>query len=161
MMHTLYLRAFFVLLWLSYISTFFGHPLCNNHNTGATVRLVSALEQNDPSALSKAIDERADINFRNLGGDIPLIWVCSRGYHDCIGILLQNPYIQLDIQNKKGDTALIIACKKADYRAARQLLSHRPNLWVRNKKGKMAYDYAVSCRKTNLLQLICSYMAIR
>lgn len=42
MMHTPYLKVLFVLLWLSCIFTFFAHPPSDNHNEGATERLVDA-----------------------------------------------------------------------------------------------------------------------
>lgn len=84
----------------------------------------------------------SNINWHDKKWNSILMILASR--HGCdIGILLKNTDLQLNKVNKRGESALIIACKEDNYEAAKCLVFNGIGLdkTIKDKEGKTALNY--------------------
>ena len=59
------------------------------------------------------IDKNVDINAKNNIGDSPLIVTCRHSHFEVIKLLINNPYIEIDLVNEAGDTFLHALCRSS------------------------------------------------
>lgn len=85
-----------------------------------------------------------DINARDKNKSTALIIASSYGYTNIVNFLLQNPAINVNAQNKRGETALILASKS--YKDIVNLLVQHPeiNLNIQDEYGNTALIAAAS-----------------
>jgi ankyrin repeat protein len=73
----------------------------------------------------------------------PIHVAVKKGNITALKILLEYKDLDVNLQDYKGRTALIIAAQKNDIQAVRLLLSHpKIDLYIRDNENKTAYNYA-------------------
>ena len=70
--------------------------------------LLSAVKSNDPAAIHTALNNGADLEFRDISYYTPLIWAAREGNAAALQCLIDQ-HAELDAQNEYGETALIFA----------------------------------------------------
>lgn len=92
-------------------------------------------------------DNRINVNIQDSDGDTPLHgavdWAGDSGSDRAVSLLLKHPDIDLNVQNNDLDTPLHVAAfsRKSTERSLEMLLRHpRTNIYLKDKKGKTAYD---------------------
>ena len=97
------------------------------------------------NALRFAIQSGFDVNRTGKDGETVihnLVLSDSKPARKRLNILLQVPGIDLDIRNKRAETALMIAAKFGHLRAVRKLVRNGATTHLRNKDGHSARDLA-------------------
>lgn len=99
------------------------------------------LTENDNQELAELlIKHGANVNIRDKIGWTPLHEACKKGHAEFVVFLLRNG-ANINAQDCKGYTALhIVCCKIKDDGCLSVLLSHRPDLTLKNKRGETAFE---------------------
>lgn len=93
--------------------------------------------------LRECLQHRIPINGLDKSGSTPLYWSAHGGHEDCIKEMMKyGSKVQLDIQNKMGDTALHAASWKGHAKIVQMLLSAGANPQIRNNDKKLPGDLA-------------------
>ncbi|KAK5582482.1 hypothetical protein RB653_004067 [Dictyostelium firmibasis] len=109
------------------------------------VILEHAINYNSSSNINNSEMIKKIINSRDHRGETPLYLACLIGSINCLKILLNNPFIDINQQSKFGDTALHIAIinnhmncvelliqKGADYNLQNQNNQTAKQLWIKS-----------------------------
>jgi len=88
----------------------------------------------------------------------PAMWAARYGHAKVIHELLQRKDIDFNIQNKLGNTVLMIAIKYGHFEVVEKLLEHkdriRLDLYIKNKAGQIAVMIAVKEGKKEISELL-------
>jgi len=106
-------------------------------------KLVAAISNGKLVEALKLIDEGADVNFANHYGNTPIRAACyqGKGFAKVIDWLVKRG-ARFDEQDFNGNTPLLVAADRGDYRIIDLLLSHGARVNVKNKEGKTPLWYA-------------------
>ena len=83
----------------------------------------------DYYSATSAIEGGADVNCRILRGSTPLHLASERGYKHIVGLLLDNNAV-IDIKDRQGRTALVIAMENLKFYVVQVLVSRGADLHV-------------------------------
>lgn len=115
----------------------------NTYNSAhlKSLEFLGACADGKIEAVKTYINEGIDVNFQNEYGDAALLYVMRFALYDTNRDLLKHLISEdanLDIQNNKGQTALIQAAGDGDIEACKLLLDNNANPNIENKDGKTA-----------------------
>lgn len=115
-------------------------------SVNATPVIASESASKDVNASTMLSNNIGMISSSNNSPDLytPLIAAASHGQHDIIKQLLHVPDINVNIANLEGQTALMFAAGRGDEPIVLQLLNNKADRWLRDSKGKLAADYALT-----------------
>lgn len=98
--------------------------------------LLLACKSNDPSLVRALLKKRASAEVRNIAERTPLIEAAKHGSRELVNELLQKePDLDLDAQDKQGETALLEAARVGAADVVTLLLEHKANPRVANRSG--------------------------
>ena len=120
-----------ILLLLDY-----GAEINKGNGFGLTPLMISAL-YNQINIMNELIINGADVNSTNFYGITALMMACSSGNFHCVNLLLVQPSILIDAQDKLNkNTALHHALLKKKAPIVDLLLYHEANISISNKKDE-------------------------
>jgi len=135
-----------------------GADLKARNKEGETVLIAAAgFVYREPwGAASQSIFEEllsrgADANASNDNGTTPLMVSAGTWGHDSpvfLGLLL-NAHANINAANADGKTALMAASERGHVEKVKFLLSHGADISAKDKKGRVALDYAADYKSTN------------
>lgn len=118
--------------WLVEKGANVNHANSNGHNA-----VKYAGSKNHRELLAYLLDAGGDVNAADHIGDTPLHRVASMEHSDCLRILLTHPVsskvININGQNKQGNTALHLACENMDPTCAFILIDQGASVEILNK----------------------------
>lgn len=131
-----------------------------NGNGHSSLQIVTGAEQNPTNSLGLEdwmkllIGRGADVNRKDLRSEkTSLHYLTDSGHISELDILLENK-ANINAQDVNGMTALMIAVQGDNEVQVRTFLNYKPNLTLKNKKGKNAYDLAVDAKFENIADLV-------
>ena len=104
--------------------------------------LHEAAKRGNVSFLLECLDNKIALNGVDKSGSTALYWAAHGGHLECANILLQNQYINVDVQNKLGDTALHAAAWKNHADVAKAIINRGAQLNVTNNENKTPQNLA-------------------
>lgn len=120
-----------ILLLLDY-----GADVNKANGFGLTPLMISALH-NHINIMNELIIHGADVNRTNLYGITALMMACSSGHFHCVNLLLAQPSIIVDAQDKLNkNTALHHAILEKKDHIVDLLLYHNADIYLYNKKDE-------------------------
>ena len=119
-------------------------------------------EEEDTTSSSKQILQllisicRVDINVCNNDDVTPLHLACMHRNRIAVGILMSatNPAVNVDAQDKKGDTPLHFACRNEDPEIVDALLKKGANCLIQNEEHELALHVASKEGHMEIVKLI-------
>ncbi|KAI8929333.1 ras guanine nucleotide exchange factor domain-containing protein [Entophlyctis helioformis] len=119
--------------------------------------LIDAVARADMPLVYRLLDPdneaHADTNFSNPDdGRTALHVAASTANIACLDILLRQPNADLLALDHQGNTPLHIAASSGDIECLRLILSHGPDLFIKNKAGLRPCDCAQNTHTEHLLQ---------
>ena len=129
----------------------------NVKNSQGNTPLIIAASIGDVEAVRNLLAYRADPNAANNDGNTPLIYA-ARYNHPQIVYELMRPYslvapVDVNIQNKQGQTALYWAASRGYEEAVKRLLAANANRNLKAKDGLTARDIAQKKGRSNIVAL--------
>lgn len=122
-------------------------------NNNGESPLHVACKENDPDAVERLIQKAADVNTKDVEGNTPLMVAASRGLSGNVEKLLEVEGIDLDAQNGKGETALILAAREHT-EALRQLLDKGASADISDKTGQIPLHKAADQENIEALKVL-------
>lgn len=113
------------------------------------IDILKLAKNNNPLAIKSAIKNGSDPNLTNKNGITALMIAAYNGYDDIVDYLCKKS--DIDKQDSKGYTALMLAIIKNQKTSFRILIKNRANLNIKNHKAQTAYDLAVSYNNTSII----------
>lgn len=89
---------------------------------------------------------------------IPIIAAAERGHSQTIALLLQHG-AAIDAVNEWGESALIVACRKNQYDAAKVLVGNGANVNIRCERGRTPLMWAVGYASPQVVSLLINNKA--
>lgn len=83
-----------------------------------------------------------DVNWKNSGGDTPLLAACRRGHSDTVSILIVHGADTNIISSKDGMAPLHICTRRGDNVSLDLLLAANTNTTLKSRDGHTALDIA-------------------
>jgi len=116
--------------------------------------LVKAVQHNELERVDELLKQNVDPNC-GWAGNYPLHEACSRGYKDIVKKLLAVD-CNTDLVNRKGLTALFIACKKNNREIVKMLLRKGADQDTESTGDALRYPliWAVKNNKENLVNIL-------
>lgn len=110
------------------------------------------------SMMNYFLSQGVDINALDYHGNTPLIAAADTPLSIFLSLLI-NRNAKLDIQNDKGETALMVAVRRGYIDSAERLLEAGADATLRNRNGKSAIDLAVRSKNEELIRLFDRYVS--
>jgi hypothetical protein len=107
----------------------------------------------DAERIKKLLEEGADPNIRDRGGNTPLHFAASKGCAEVARLLLRHG-ADPNAQDKNGETPLHVAAYGGHVDVARLLLEHGADPSIRNRDGKTPLDLARESGHREVVSLI-------
>lgn len=104
--------------------------------------LHDAAKRGNLAFLEECLANGVSVNALDKANNTALYWAAHAGHVTCIIPLLQCSNIDLNVQNKIGDSALHAAAWKGRAEAVAILLEHGADVMLTNCEGKTAMDIA-------------------
>lgn len=109
--------------------------------------LLAAAEAGDAKHIQKMLDQGADVNYRDISKETPLMWAARRGHTACVEELLGSG-AQVDAANSSAETALSLAAENGHTECARALISAGADVNQHDKTGKTPLMKAIGFQST-------------
>ena len=90
--------------------------------------LINAAKNGDFALVKLLVKNNANLNLRTTDGNTALLMALRCGYRNIANYLIDRKYIGADLENKKGETPLLLAIKFADTELIYKLLARGANL---------------------------------
>ncbi|XP_011407711.1 PREDICTED: uncharacterized protein LOC105314955 [Amphimedon queenslandica] len=121
--------------------------------------IVSELKKHKEKAdkLRFSANEQVDLNVqRNSGGNAfkPFMSACQNGHIQIVKLLLKER-VDLNVQNRKGHTALMVASSKGHYEVVKLLLEWEADPTINSNEGHTAISLS---KDSEISKLIYNYM---
>lgn len=126
-----------------------------------TPLMFAAKYNNTPDTLNFLLKNNAEIDIKNINEQNVLMIASER--HDkysvsFAAILLQNN-IDIDAQDKEGETALMKAVRSKNINAIRLLLSYNPNLLLKNNQSQdTLYYFTITNNDQQIWNILSEYI---
>lgn len=104
--------------------------------------LHEAAKRGNVDFLTDCLANKISVNSLDHAGATPLHWAAAGGYGECVELLLRQPTVLLDVQNKMGDTPLHQAAWKSQAACVELLLEARARTDILNNDGKTPFSLA-------------------
>lgn len=104
--------------------------------------------------LDLLLKQSVNVNWQNSNGDTALILATEMQNLVVFKRLIDVKNIEIEKSNLKGDTPLIIAAGRDNIEIISTLLTHKADIYAKNKLGHNSVHVACSSGNTNLLQVI-------
>ena len=111
----------------------------------------TAIIRDNASSVQSMLQRGFDPNLRNAAGQPPLIFALQQGSLKAFDALLQSKKINVELRNKKDESALMIASIQGNLDAAKTLIARGGDV---NKTGWTPLHYAASCTTDNAVPMI-------
>lgn len=112
--------------------------------TGGEGYVYRACRWSAHAALQLLLDKGADINLSNEEGRTPLSIAASEGNREGMELLLKQPNIAINLEDKTKKTPLMYAAEHNQTPSVRLLLAHEPALEIKDTKGWTALSLAAT-----------------
>lgn len=152
-----------------------GAEVDTQHN-GSTA-LIAAAKKGHKEIVKMLLDADANANRRDSNGDTALILAAGFGtqgevsyfghkqigehtierYTEIVSLILNKANIDLNIQNKYGETALMLAAEHDHIDAVKKLLEHGANRFLKNNRKQTAIDIALETKNPEIADLIKNF----
>lgn len=114
--------------------------------------LHEAAKRGNMDFLSNCLANKLSPNGLDYAGCTPLHWAAAGGYDDCLKLLLSQPKILTDVQNKLGDTPLHQAAWKGQALCVEMLLEAGAKVDLKNKDNLTPFKLAKDPQTQALLR---------
>ena len=118
---------------------------------GSYEDFFKALQFDDLQVISSLLNRGFDPNTVNLDAEPALVLALREGSVKTFEALARHPKINLNLRNKHGETALMLACIKGNLALARLLIKRDADI---NHPGWTALHYAASGGHTDIIRLL-------
>ena len=118
--------------------------------------LATASKGGSTEDLEDLLSLGADVNWRGLDAETPLLAACRRGSVDAIGLLIAYG-ADINVRDKTGMTPLHIAARRGDASTVNVLLNASANVNIRTADGKTAYEVAKCNHHDDVCQRIITH----
>ncbi|XP_072308846.1 photoreceptor ankyrin repeat protein [Eucyclogobius newberryi] len=111
-------------------------PLSLRANGAPPSRMYQACARNDPLSLMRLLERgvsREDVMEVDANGWSGLMVACCKGYIDIVHALHGCPFLDVNLQDKEGNTALMIASQAGHVNTVMYLLNYYPELDIEVK----------------------------
>ncbi|CAI8050973.1 Putative ankyrin repeat protein MM_0045, partial [Geodia barretti] len=117
---------------------------------------IKAVMSQEPATLRELVRAGSDLNLQNQEGLTPLMIAARSGRTDITNILLEGKHINLDIQEKNGDTAVIMAVKRRELEptTVMELVRAGSNLNLQDQEGLTALMIAAMSGRTDITNIL-------
>ncbi|XP_043568237.1 osteoclast-stimulating factor 1 isoform X1 [Chiloscyllium plagiosum] len=114
--------------------------------------LHEAAKRGNESWLKECLDNRVAVNALDKAGNTALYWACHGGHIGIVKILLSQPQVELNQQNKLGDTIVHAAAWKGYEDILELLLMKGARIDLKNNENKVPLDMATNPQCSSLLK---------
>ena len=114
--------------------------------------LMAAVQAGDFAQVKKLVGDGADVNA-NTGGLLPLVEAINKKYTD-IAKFLVDEEANVNLQDKDGDTAIIVAALRGNMEILPLLKKQGADFNMRNKQGKTALMYGVYGKHSEIVRYL-------
>lgn len=111
------------------------------------------VQRQQGSVIELMLQQGASADLPNENGNTPLMVASSLNLHSVVS-LLRNFGVQVNHVNHALETAVHVACRNGHHLVVHELLQMGPNLEIKNRQGKRAWDLAKANGNPQLLQLM-------
>jgi len=121
--------------------------LVNARNENGETPLIVASKNGHEGAVRHLLQKGADINAKDHDDNTSLMLACIKGRGPVVHELVDNisPKVKINEQNKKGQTALILAVENGKSGDANTLISNTANVFLKDNEGETVFY--VACKK--------------
>jgi ankyrin repeat protein len=125
--------------------------------------LAYAVTSNSLKVLGELLGNRdvndVAVNGVSTNGNSPLHWAASLGYTAALKLLLRSGKVLagdfgVDMQNKEGDTALMLAAEHGDVSMVKALVAAGANVMLENSKDEKPSEIALRCGKPAIAKVL-------
>ena len=102
--------------------------------------LQEAAKRGNLEFLNECLQNKVSVNSLDKSGSTAIHWAARGGHVECATALLKYPNIQVNVQNKLGDTPLHNAAWKGDSIVVGLLLEAGADIAVKNNEKQTPYD---------------------
>lgn len=106
--------------------------------------IFTAIQENDAPGVKFLLSRGVNINAKDAEGNTPIINAVKNEQPRIVKLILQMNDVDVDFQDKLGNTALILACKSGNAESVCYLLCHFPKIDAKNNMGTTALIAAVN-----------------
>jgi len=124
-----------------------------NKSYGSTALNIVAGDCDDARIIRQLLDNGADLNIKNNGGDSPFFSAVKHGNVNSIAMLLETG-AYINERNKNGYTALMIATLKDNKSAAAFLIDKHIDINAKNDSGETALSIAIRNKHSAIVELL-------
>ncbi|EGG13955.1 hypothetical protein DFA_11716 [Cavenderia fasciculata] len=137
------------------------HSVVENSIFDMTVPILKAAYDNHtPSVKSRLQQNSNEVNYQcKLNGWTPLMLACQGAHYDVVDFLLTNQNIDVDIQNRIGDTSLMIACNNSYAGVVERLLQKGANPNIPNQLGTTPLMISCALGDRSIVLMLLNYKA--
>lgn len=114
--------------------------------------LHEAAKRGNESWLKECLENRVAVNSLDKAGNTALYWGCHGGHLGIVKLLLSQPNIELNQQNKLGDTVVHAAAWKGYEDILELLLLKGARIDLKNNEKKVPLDMATNPQCSSLLK---------
>ncbi len=143
--------------------------LLTNEYDKVDINLLNQLKQNEfmlaaeaghLNILMKLIDFGASIHQQDIYGRNSLMYAASKGYIDTVQYLVRMNKDLVNIEDAKGDTALIHSCKAGHIKCVKELVLNGAMINHQNKDSETSLMHASLGNHCDVVKLLCAKGAL-
>ena len=128
--------------------------LINHKNNSGRTPLHYASFYGCPAVMKSLLSAGGDVGQVDDWGDSPLHDAAGRNHHEVVQIIMDRNSMNVDIQNKNGQTPLHIACSQGATKVVCILLDHGANLDIVDKRRNTPLTIALIKNKPEVVKIL-------
>jgi len=129
----------------------------NRKNNNDYRPITNAISLKSPSCVLEIVNSPKFKSFIYTDGDTILTYACRVSSPEVVKVLIDSKKIDIDEQDKMGNTALHCAYLKNDSALVKILLEAGAKQQIPNKKGEFPLDSAIESENKEMAELLISY----
>lgn len=120
--------------------------------------IMMACEQGRIGILSELLLQKVKLNIRSRDGNTVLIYATRNNELEMIKMLSSNLDLDVNIAGERGNTALMVACKKGYMKIVELLIAMKASVEIRNDAGETALTISLKFDQLQIAKylLVCS-----